>query len=199
MSKAAAGGQGGSWQTWRPHILVQINQEEQGGSETAQPRVPEQGNKAWNLWLKTPVGVEVSVGETPSLTGEFFGETHRVLELAQTHPLGNQHKKVPVGLWVVGEVTESLQRAEQGSLFHFRPLSHIQRQNAAPWVAPPWRTPKLCPLLRNRPTMMKKWPIWTDQSSRKNTTKQRRDSQPIRCTVQNTGNQDAHKMSMVAN
>ena len=28
----------------------------------------------------------------------------------------------------------------------------------------------------------------------KNTTKQRRDSQPIRCTVQkNTGNQDAHR------
>ena len=29
----------------------------------------------------------------------------------------------------------------------------------------------------------------TDQSSRKNSTKQQRDSQPIRCTVQNTGNQ----------
>ena len=28
----------------------------------------------------------------------------------------------------------------------------------------------------------------------KNTTKQQRDSQPIRCTVQNTGNQDAHKL-----
>ena len=28
----------------------------------------------------------------------------------------------------------------------------------------------------------------------KNTTKRRRDSQHIRCTVQNTGNQDAHRM-----
>ena len=28
----------------------------------------------------------------------------------------------------------------------------------------------------------------------KNTTKQRKDSQPIRCTVQNTGNQDAHRI-----
>ena len=28
---------------------------------------------------------------------------------------------------------------------------------------------------------------------KKNTTKQR-DSQPIRCTVQNTGNQDAHRI-----
>ena len=27
----------------------------------------------------------------------------------------------------------------------------------------------------------------------KNRTKQQRDSQPIRCTVQNTGNQDAHR------
>ena len=27
----------------------------------------------------------------------------------------------------------------------------------------------------------------------KNKTKQRRDSQPIRCTVQNTGNQDTHR------
>ena len=28
----------------------------------------------------------------------------------------------------------------------------------------------------------------------KNTTKQRRDSQPVRCTVQNTGNQEAHRI-----
>ena len=28
----------------------------------------------------------------------------------------------------------------------------------------------------------------------KNTTKQQRDSQSIRCTVQNTGNQDAHRI-----
>ena len=34
----------------------------------------------------------------------------------------------------------------------------------------------------------------TDQSSRKNTTKPRTDSQPIRCTVQNTGNQEAHRI-----
>ena len=31
-------------------------------------------------------------------------------------------------------------------------------------------------------------------SPEKNTTKWQRDSQPIRCTVQNTGNQDAHKI-----
>ena len=28
-------------------------------------------------------------------------------------------------------------------------------------------------------------------------TKQRRDSQPIRCTVQNTGNQEAHRMGSI--
>ena len=28
--------------------------------------------------LKTPVGVEAAVGETPSLTGKLVGETHRV-------------------------------------------------------------------------------------------------------------------------
>ena len=37
----------------------------------------------------------------------------------------------------------------------------------------------------------------TDQSSRNNTTKQQKDSQPIRCTVQNTGNQDSHRVGSV--
>ena len=55
---AAAGQQGSSWWTrW----------------QTAQPRVPVWGNEASNNWLKTPVGVEAAVGETPSLTGEFLG------------------------------------------------------------------------------------------------------------------------------
>ena len=34
--------------------------------------------------MKTPMGVEVAAGETPNLTGEFVGETHRVL--GHTHP-----------------------------------------------------------------------------------------------------------------
>ena len=37
----------------------------------------------------------------------------------------------------------------------------------------------------------------TLQSSRKNTTKRGRDSQPIGCTVQNTSNQDAQKNGWV--
>ena len=42
------------------------------------------------------MGVEAAAGETPSLIGEFVGETHRGLERAQTRPLGNQHQKGPV-------------------------------------------------------------------------------------------------------
>ena len=46
--------------------------------------------------MKTPVGVEVAAGEIPSLTGEFVGEIHRVLEHAQAHSLRNQHQRGPV-------------------------------------------------------------------------------------------------------
>ena len=41
--------------------------------------------------MKTPVGVGVAAGETPSLTGEVVVETHRGLEHAQAYPLRNQH------------------------------------------------------------------------------------------------------------
>ena len=78
--------QGGGWQSGQSHIQVQINWEEQLGSETdAQPRVPVWGNKASKSLTETPVGVEEAVGETFSLTGEFVGETHRVLELSLIH------------------------------------------------------------------------------------------------------------------
>ena len=70
------------------------------------------------------MGVEV-VGETLSLTGEFIGETHRVLEYTQAHPPGNQHQKGSICLWVVKEMTENHQRAEQAALFPLRPLPHI--------------------------------------------------------------------------
>ena len=70
-----------------------------------------------------------AAGETPSLTEEFVGETHRVLERPQTHPPGNQHQTGPICLWVVGEVTESPQRAEQVPLFPLGPLPHTQRHS----------------------------------------------------------------------
>ena len=82
--------------TGRPgqsHIGMQISQEEQLGSKTnEQPRVPAWGNKASEPLPEKPVGVEAA-GETPSLTGEVIGETHRVLEHTQTHLLRNQRQK----------------------------------------------------------------------------------------------------------
>ena len=76
------------------------------------------------------MGIAV-VEETPSLTGEFVGETHRVLECTQTHPPSNQHQKGQICLWVAGEVTESQPRAKQVALFPLRTLPHIQHHNAA--------------------------------------------------------------------
>ena len=81
------------------------------------------------------MGVEAAVGETPSLTGEVIGETHRGLERAQAYPPGKQHQKGPLCLWVAGEVTESQQKAEQVPL---RPLPHIQHQSAATSITPSW-------------------------------------------------------------
>ena len=58
----------------------------EGARQTAQPRVPLQGNKASKPLAIKPVRVVVA-GGTPSLTGEFVGETQRVLECTQTtHP-----------------------------------------------------------------------------------------------------------------
>ena len=57
----------------------------------------------------------VAVGENASLTGEFVGGAHGVLEHAQGHPPGNQHQhstsEGTICLWVVAEVTESGARA----------------------------------------------------------------------------------------
>ena len=93
-----------------------------------------------NLW-----GVAV-VGETPSLSAEFIGENHRVLEHTQTYPQGNQQQKGPICLWVAREVTESWPRAEQASLFPIGPLPNIEHHNAAMWIALPWQIPKVPPL-----------------------------------------------------
>ena len=88
------------------------------------------------------MGVGEAAGETLSLTGEVIGETHRGLERAQAHPLGNQHQRGPICLWVAEGVTEIWQRVEQAPLLPLGPS----------------------------PT------------------------QPIRCTVQNAGNKDAHRI-----
>ena len=79
-----------------------------------QPRVPAWENKA-SKPLNKLVVVEVA-GATPSLTGEFIGETHRVLELTQTHPSRNQHQKSLICLWASEEMTEIQPRAKQVAL-----------------------------------------------------------------------------------
>ena len=84
------------------------------------------------------MGIAV-VGETPSLTGNFVGEAHGVLEHTQNHSPGNQHQKGLICLWVVEEVTESQWRAEQAALFPLGPLPHIQHHISGTWVALPWR------------------------------------------------------------
>ena len=76
----------------------------------------------------------VAAGETPKLTREFSGETHRVLEHTQTRPPRNQHWKGPICLEVEGEVTES----QQTALLPLKPLPHMQGKNTATWVALPW-------------------------------------------------------------
>ena len=82
------------------------------------------------------MGVETA-GKIPSLTGEFIGETHRVLEYTKTHPPRNQHQKGPIHLWVVEKVTERQWRAEQAALFPLGPLPNIEFHNAAKRVAWP--------------------------------------------------------------
>ena len=82
-SKVAAGvlgERGGSWWSGRSHIHLQINQEEQLGSKTDHTTQGSNVGKRrpQNLRLKKAVGF-AAAGETPSLTGEFTGETHRVL------------------------------------------------------------------------------------------------------------------------
>ena len=110
--KAAAGGpgEGAAGGLGGPTFLCgQTRRNNWGVRQTVQPRVTAQEKKtSKHLTIKTYEG-EAAAGETPSLTGEFVGETHRGIECAQAHPPGNQHQKGPICLWVEREVTESQQ------------------------------------------------------------------------------------------
>ena len=61
--------------------------------------------------------------------------------------------------------------SEESALFPLRPLRHVQRHNAAMWVALPWQIPKAHPFPCNRYTKTKKYgpDERTDQHSRKRT------------------------------
>ena len=83
------------------------------------------------------MGVVEAVGETPSFTGVFAGETHRVLEVPNP-PTWESAPEGPNLLVGSGGMTENWQRAKQGALFPLGPLPHIQRHNTATWVALPW-------------------------------------------------------------
>ena len=78
-----------------------------GGTTGEQDRLSNSGFqhgeiKLQNLLLKKLVGV-AAAGETPILTGEFIGDSHRVLVCTQNHAPGNQHQKGPLCLWVMGK------------------------------------------------------------------------------------------------
>ena len=143
------------------------------------------------------MGVAV-VRETPSLTGKFTGETHRVLELTQNHPPGKQHQKGPICLWAVGEVIESCLRAEQAVLFSLWPSPTGSTTRQPSGLPHPDEYVRIHSLQCNRCAKTKKYGpnVRPDQNSRK-TSKWQWDSQPIRCTVQNIGNQDAHRIGWI--
>ena len=183
VGKAAAGQRGSSY--WAQ-------------PQTKQPRVLAWGNKA-SKPLTENTCFEAAGGETPSLTGEFAGETHRVLEHTQTRPPGNQHQKGPICLWLVEEVTESWLRAEQVPLFPLWPLPIYSTTTQWPGLPCPGKYIRLCPLQHNRYAKTKKYGPneRTDQTPLPNRTKWWRDSQLIRCRAQNIGNQDVRRNGWV--
>ena len=139
------------------------------------------------------------MGETPSLTGEYIGETHRVLECTQTHPLGNQHQKTAIYLWVVGG--ERLKAERKLRKWHCSisdpspTYSATTYQLGLPCLGKYLR-PR--PLLCNRCTKTKKiQPKWKNRSKIQKKTSAQGDSQPIWWRVQNTSNQDTHRNGWV--
>ena len=73
-------------------VVPHVHADEPGGTtgEQDRPRNPGFQIKPQNLQLKKPVGIEAA-RETPSITGEFVRETHRVLECTHTRTPRNQH------------------------------------------------------------------------------------------------------------
>ena len=95
-------------------------------------------------------------------------------------------------MWVAEGVAEIRWRVERAPLLPLSPSPMYSVTAQRPALPRPGGTPKALPLYVTgppRPKKKKKGPNYrTLQSSRKNTTKRGRDSQPISCTIQNTGN-----------
>ena len=129
-SKAAAGGPskvadcGAGW----AKVRLASERATGGPGDKLHNPDPAPGNKASNHQLKTPMGVEVAAGETPSFTGEFAGETHRVLECTQTHPPRNQHQRGPIWLWVAEGVIEVRQSGASATAPSWTPPPHTASQ-----------------------------------------------------------------------
>ena len=148
--KAAAGRWDSSWWTkW----------------QTTQPRVPAWGNQASNHWLKTPVGVEAAAGDTPSLTGEFVGETQG----PRTYTNPSTQEAAPEGPdLTVGSRGSDWKPAESRTSTNapYQPLPHrLQCHSAALSITLPWWIPKAPPPLCNRGAKTKKkWPKWKNRT-----------------------------------
>ena len=112
-------------------------------------------------------------------------------------PTQESTPEAPNCLWVGEEVTKNWQRAEQAALFPLGPLPHIQHHNAMR-VALPWRNLRFCSLQCTGCAETKKYgPNERRGENSRKITKSQRYSQPIRCTVQNTGNQEAHRTGWI--
>ena len=98
-SKVAARGLGWVQQQLVDWVVPHSHADKLGGTTGEQDRLSNPGFqhgliKASKLLTEKTCGV-VAAGETPSLTGEFIGETQRVLQCTQTHPPWSQHQKGP--------------------------------------------------------------------------------------------------------
>ena len=177
--------QDGSLKTRWAHIPVQITRRNTGEQDRPQhPRVSLWGNKA-----SKPLAAKCCGNWR-----EFFGEDYSVPECTQAHIPRNQHGRAQ---FACGKQGKWLKAGWEPSKWHYSLLGPSSTYSATMQLCGlpcPGEYVRLHPLQCNRPAETKKKygpNERTDQSSRKNTTKRWRDSQPMRPTVQHTGNQEA--------
>ena len=191
--------QGSGWQTMWSHICMQINWEEQLGSKTDHTT---QGSSMGNYSLKTSGYKNLCRGWQPeklpalqeSLLDGSMGPRTYTSPTTQESVLEGPNLLVGSGgsEWKWGKSSARGIVPTQTT-----PLTHsttVQRSG----LLCPGKYLRLHPLQHNRCTQSEKcFPNErTNQNSRKRT-KQRGDRQPIRCRVQNTSNQDAHRNDWV--
>ena len=151
-SKAEAGGWGWTRQQLEEQVVPHLHVDKLGETTGEQERLHNPGLqlreiKPQNLWLKTPVGVEVPVEETPSLTEEFIGQTHRVLKRIQTHLThpGISTRRAQFACGWQGKWLKADQELSKRNCF-LSDTSPPTAPHSRRRVAPPWWTPKAPPL-----------------------------------------------------